>query len=646
VGVASTLGQPVRRREDARLLAGQGVFLDDVAMPDAWHMAFVRSPHPYARVRITGSYPFMFTAADLAGSVWPAQIVPPPGLDVQPIPHPVLADGVVRYVGQPVAAVVAPSRAEAEDLAEAVQVTYEPLPAVLDARAGDPLVRWEKREGDVAGAFARAAHVVRTERVIPRLVAAPLEPRGALARVDGGRLTVWSSSQSAHRARAQLAQCLGRAEASIRVIVPDVGGAFGSKGTLPVETPLVAFAAERLGRPVRWTEDRDENTVAAPQGRGIRGWVELALDADGRILALRGRVLADLGAFLLPSTPMPPHTTAMLLAGGYDIPAVEVIVTGARTNKVPTAPYRGAGRPEASYLIETAVDEAGRRLGLDVRRRNLVRTFPHTTALGWTYDSGDFEGLLDRALSLVGEVEPAEGCLTGVGVALCVERSAGLFEHAAVTRDGVVRVGSVASGQGHETLFAQIAAEKLGLDPSQITVLTGDTDEVAEGVGSFASRTTAMGGSAVAAAADDLLAGGAGVARFASEQVFTSGAYVAVVDVEAATGAVRVRRLVAVDDAGRILNPLTASGQVVGGAVQGLGAVLFEPDSLPTAAEIPELETAFQESPSPLNPLGAKGIGESGTIGAPPAIANALAAALGRHLDPPFTADKVWAALR
>jgi carbon-monoxide dehydrogenase large subunit len=647
VGVASTLGQPVLRREDERLLAGRGVFLDDVPMPDALHMAFVRSPHAHARVlSVRGA---RFVATDRLA---PAQIVPPPGLDVAPVPHPVLADGEVRYVGQPVAAVVAESRAAAEDLAEAVEVEYEPLPAVTDPRAGEPLVRWEKRAGDVAGAFARAAHVVRTEREIPRVAAAPLEPRGALARVDDGRLTVWSSSQSAHRARAQLAQCVGRDPDSIRLIVPDVGGAFGSKGTLPVETPVVAFAAAELGRPVRWTEDRYENLTAAPQGRGVRGWVELALDADGRILALRGRVLADLGAYLLPSTPMPPHTTAMLLAGAYDIPAVEVIVTGARTHKVPTAPYRGAGRPEATYLIETAVDEAARRLALDpveLRRRNLVRAFPHTTALGWTYDSGDYAALLDRAARPRPRA-PARG-RTGVGLALCVARSAGLSEHASVSRDGVVRVGSVPSGQGHETLFAQIAAGKLGLDPAQITVITGDTDEVPEGVGSFASRTTAMGGSAVAAAADDLLAGGDGVARFASDQVFTAGAYVAVVDVDD-LGAVRVRRLVAVDDAGRILNPLTATGQVVGGAVQGLGAVLTEAVgdepleyTLPTAAEIPEFVTAFRQTPSPLNPLGAKGIGEAGTIGAPAAIANALADALGRHLDPPFTADKVWAAL-
>jgi carbon-monoxide dehydrogenase large subunit len=316
---------------------------------------------------------------------------------------------------------------------------------------------------------------------------------------------------------------------------------------------------------VRWTEDRLENFLAAPQGRGIRAAVELAFDADGRILALRGRVLADLGAYLLPSTPIPPHTTAMLLSGAYDIPAVEVFVTGARTNKVPTAPYRGAGRPEATYLIETAIDAAALQLGVDpveLRRRNLVRAFPHRTALGWTYDSGDFAGCLDRALALLGDVTPEPGRLVGAGVALCVERSAGLFEHASVTRDGEVRVGSVPSGQGQATVFAQIAAAKLGLAVEAITVVTGDTDAVTDGVGSFASRSTAMGGSAVAAAADDLLAGGPGVARFASDQVFTSGAYAAVVAVDPATGEVHVRRLVAVDDAGRIINPLLGLGTV------------------------------------------------------------------------------------
>ncbi|HEY6890114.1 MAG TPA: xanthine dehydrogenase family protein molybdopterin-binding subunit [Solirubrobacter sp.] len=704
-----SIGRPVRRREDERVLAGRSEFLDDIRREGTLHMAFVRSPHAYAKVRsVHGA---LWSAADIAGRAMPGRVDPPPGLKVADAPHPVLAVDEVRYVGQPVAVVVAETRALAEDAAERVEVDYEVLTPVVDPRAGSELARWEQRAGDVAGAFASAAHVVRTDHVIPRLAAAPMETRGALAELTGGRLTVWSSSQSAHRPRAQLAQILGVPEEILRVIVPDVGGGFGSKGTLPIETPLVALAAVELGRPVKWVEDRHENFLSAPQGRGQRASVELALDADGRILALRGRILADLGAYLLPSTAIPPHTTAMLLSGCYDIPRVEVVVTGARTNKVPTGPYRGAGRPEATYLIETTIDTAARQLGidaLDLRRRNLVRSFPYTTALGWTYDSGDFERCLDTALDLLGpqvktsrfartsrfahapssvpawtavpdvpdrrapvswasaprRVERREA-LVGVGVALCVERSGGLFEHATVRRSGegfVVAVGSTPTGQGHHTLFAQIAAARLGVDPSQVTVRTGDTDAIADGVGSFASRSTVMGGSAVAAAADDLMAGGTGDARFVSDQVFASGAYVAVVEVSRSTGHVRVRRLIAVDDAGRIVNPLLAEGQVIGGAVQGLGAALSEEQvhdadgrplsglldyALLTAAEIPEFSTAFVETPSPLNPLGLKGVAEGGTIGAPAAVANALANALGGvRVDPPFTAEKVWRALR
>jgi carbon-monoxide dehydrogenase large subunit len=701
VGAAGSIGRPVRRREDERILSGRSEFLDDVRLDGMLHMAFVRSPHAHARVR--GVRGALWTAADIAGHAAPARVDAPPGLTLADAPHPVLAVDEVAYVGQPVAVVVGETRAEAEDAVDRVEVDYEVLPPGIDPRAGAELARWEQRAGDVAGAFARAAHVVRTDHAIPRLVAAPMETRGAIARREDLELTVWSSSQSAHRPRAQLAQILGLREQAIRVIVPDVGGAFGSKGTLPVETPVVALAAIELGRPVKWIEDRRENLMCAPQGRGQRASVELALDADGRILGLRGRILADLGAYLLPSTAIPPHTTAMLLSGCYDIPAVEVIVTGARTNKVPTAPYRGAGRPEATYLIETTIDTAARRLGIDalaLRRINLVHSFPYRTALGWTYDSGDFERCLDHALGLLSarartrrfardkvpawtaapEVEERRASvswaspppaverrevLVGVGVALCVERSGGLFETATVRRSGdgfVVSVGSTPTGQGQHTVFAQIAASRLGVDPALITVRTGDTHAIADGVGSFASRSTVMGGSAVAAAADDLLAGGPGDARFASEQVFTSGAYIAVVEVTRSTGQVRVKRLIAVDDAGRIVNPLLAEGQVIGGSVQGLGAVLteeqvYDADGRPltslldyallTAAEIPEFSTAFVETPSPLNALGVKGVGEGGTIGAPAAVANAVANALGGHrVDPPFTAEKVWRALR
>jgi len=662
VGLLSTLGQPVRRREDARLLAGQGVFLDDIRIPGTLHMAFVRSPHAHAKVaairppggraaRAVGddSPTRVWMAADIAGRVFPQQIVPPPGLEVAPVPHPVLAEDEVRYVGQPVAAVVAPTRAQAEDLAQQVEVDYQPLPAVTDPRAGETLVRWEKQAGHVARAFAEAAYVVRTDTALPRLTAAPPEPRGVLAHPTGDRLTVYASSQSAHRSRQELARCLAREEDSLRVIVPDVGG--GPKNTLPVEAPLVAYAARQLQQPVKWAEDRRENELAAPQASGLQGALELAFDAGGRLLALRGRILADLGAYLLPSTAFPPHAAAMLLSGAYDVRNVEVFVTGARTHQVPTAPALGGGRAEASHLLETAMDEAARALGIDrvdLRRRNLVTAFPYRTALGWTYDSGDFETCLDRALALLPDLPAPEGTLVGTGVALWVERSGGLFEYADVTREGasiVVRTGSVPSGQGYETLFAQIAADKLGIDPSWVKVVHGDTDEVPEGLGSFSSRSTAMGGSAVAEAAQDMIDNGTnkGRARFASDQVFSSGAHAARVEVAKATGHVTVTHLVAVDDAGRIINPLLAHGQVIGTSALGVSSCFDEPI---TAAEIPAFATDFVESPSPNNPLGAKGIGESGVIGAPPAIANALADAIGRRLDPPFTAARVWEALR
>jgi len=700
------VGQRVGRREDERILRGRSRFLDDVVLPDMAHMAFVRSPHAFARVRGVRVPPGLLgavTARELEGCAFPPRVDSIAGMELLDAPHPLLASDEVRYVGQPVAAVVAETRALAEDAAERVEVDYEPLEAVVDPRAGEPLMRWSKRVGDVRGAFASAAHVTRAERVIPRLAAVPMEPRGAIADPHPQLLTVWSSSQSAHRPRAQLAQMLGRLEDSIRVLVPDVGGGFGSKGTLAVETPLVALAALQLARPVKWAEDRLENFLAAPQGRGVRAAVELALDGDGRVLALRARLLADLGAYLLPSTVIPPHTMAMLLGGCYAIPAFDVAVTGARTCKVPTAPYRGAGRPEGNYLVETALDQAARELGRDpveLRRLNLVREFPYATPLGWTYDSGDYERCLDTAVKLV---RPERGrssdVLVGTGVALCVERSGGLWERASISLSGgrfELRAGSTPAGQGHHTLLAQIAADKLGVPMDRIDVLTGDSAALPDGVGSFASRTTVMGGSAVAQAAAELIEQARALAserlvaraefrdgrfftadkallweelgelsasvRFASEQVFSSGAYAAVVAVERATGRVSVRRLIAVDDAGRIVNPLLAEGQVLGGIAQGLGAsfteaVVHDDDGQPassslldykllTAADMPAVESAFVETPSPLNPLGAKGIGESGAIGVPPAIANALANAIGRHLDPPFTAEKVWTALQ
>jgi carbon-monoxide dehydrogenase large subunit len=690
VAGAKLIGSPVARREDDRILRGQGRFLDDIERPGQLHAAFVRSPFARARIGGIAAPPGvrLFTADTLAGRVRRFPAMEPPGAEVdQDAGHPVLAEGEVRYVGQPVAMVVAESRAEAEDAVELVEVDYDPLDAVVDPRtAPEALMRWHKTAGDVDGAFAAAAHVVRSHGALPRLVAVPMETRGVIAEHDGDQLTLWISAQDPHRPRANLAHVLDRPDDSIRIVVPDVGGAFGSKGSAPVEAAVLAVAAADLGRPVKWAEDRMENFLASYQGRGMEGEVELALDADGTMLAVRARLWADLGAFLLPATAVPPHTAAMLMCGAYRVPAAEVEVVGARTDKVPTGPYRGAGRPEAAFFLERAVDDAARALGMDpveLRRRNLIREWPYETPLGWTYDSGDYERCLDLALDLLPDAPPAdERFAVGTGVGMYVERAGGQWESADVTLrpDGrlIVRSGSSPHGQGHDTTFAQIAADHLGIPLDDVELVFGDSAAVPAGVGTFASRSVAMGGSAIVEAIDALVAqatdepvlavaarnGGLHAsARFESPLVFGSGAYAARVRIDRATGELVVLALAAVDDAGRIVNPLLAHGQVTGGIAQGLGEVLSEAAehdelgqltnasladySLLTAAEMPPLAIGVVESPSPLNPLGAKGVGEGGAIGTLPAVANAVADALdGVSVDPPYGEEKLWRALR
>ena len=505
------IGQPLRRREDLPLVRGAGRYIDDLAWPGLAHVAFVRSYHARARivgVRAPSSAPGLlrvFTAADLAGRARPLPVIAPEGAEVADEPHPILAADEVRYVGQPVAAVVAESRAQAVDAVERVEVEYEPRDAVVDpGGAPETLMRWERSVGEVDAALSCAAHRVQARHRIPRLVAAPIEPRGVVAAYDdaGDLLTVWASAQDPHRPLAQLAHALSRPPERIRVVVPDVGGAFGSKGAIAVEAVTVAVAAMELGRPLKWVEDRVENFLGAYQGRGVEASVELALDAGGRILAVRAAILADLGAYLLPTTAVPPHTTAMLMTGCYDIPVAAVSVRGARTDKVPTGPYRGAGRPEGAYLLELTVDRAARELGLEpaeLRRRNLIRSFPHRSALGWTYDSGDYERCLDRALELV---QPERGPLVGTGVAMYVERAGGNWEsaHVSVAGDGrvIARSGSCPHGQGHETTFAQIVADRLGIDLDDVELRFGEIP----GVGTYASRSVAMGGSALVQASD------------------------------------------------------------------------------------------------------------------------------------------------
>jgi aerobic carbon-monoxide dehydrogenase large subunit len=679
VSAGRFVGRPVRRREDERILRGATRYLDDIDPPGAAHVAFARSPFSHARIGgvevpdgLEGVVAVL-TAADLEGRVRDLPVQGFEGGRVSTEGHPVLARDKVRYAGQPVAAVLAESRALAEDGAELIAVDYEPLEPVLDARSSDvTMTHWHKVSGDVDAAFTTAAHVVRASHALPRLAPVPMEPRGAIASYEESddMLTVWVSAQDSHRQLAGLAAVLDR----------------------PEETMLVAAAAMATGRTVKWAEDRQENFVASYQGRGVEADVELALAEDATILALRARIRADLGGYLMPTTAIPAHTTAMLMCGVYDIRAADVELVGRRTNKVPTGPYRGAGRPEAAYFVECTVDVAARELGMDpleLRRRNLIRDLPYRTALGWTYDSGDYARCLELAEELVRpERRSDRERVVGTGFGMYVERAGGLFEtaEAELLPGGrvLVRSGSSPHGQGHDTAFAQLAAERLGVGIEDVELRFGDSGEVPRGVGTFASRSLAMGGSAVVEAVDALkekceaVARGRSMtlrevveaapglrasARFSSDLVFSSGAYGAVVEIERATGRLRVLRVAAVDDAGTIVNPLLAEGQVIGGTAQGLGQCLVEEAvydeegnptfasfvgySLPTAAEMPPVMTAFVESPSPLNPLGAKGIGEGGSIGTPGAVANAVADALGGvRVDPPFTEDKLWRVLR
>ena len=642
------------------MLRGRARYVDDIAPDGLLHIAFVRSLHARARIVGIEGPPGLITAADLA--VRPVPLIVPPGVEVADAAHPILADGEVRYVGQPIAAVVAGSRAEAEDAVEQVVVDYEPFD-------GEPeeLLRWHKTGGDVEAAFASAAHVVGTHHVVPRAVAAPIEPRGCVAQADGDVLRVWLSAQDIHRPRAGLAHALDRSPESIHVILADTGGAFGSKGPPAPEVVVAAVAALDSGRPVKWVETRSENFLAAYQGRGVEGDVELALDGDGRMLGVRARLVADTGAYLHQATAVPPHTMGMLMTGAYEIAAADIEVVGRRSDRVPTGPMRGAGRPEACYLLERTVEAAARQIGIDpveLRRRNLVTGFPYETPLGFTYDSGDYGQCLDKALELVGEPPPG----AALGIALYVERAGGQWESAEMTRedDGrvIVRSSSFPHGQGHDTTYAQIVADRLGIPIEDVELRFGDSDEVPAGVGTFGGRSIPMAGSAVAVAADRLAAGELSASvRFESAMVFGSGAYAAIVQIDEETGALTVHRIAAVDDAGTIINPLLAEGQVVGGTIHGLGTALteefaYDEDDQPlsasfvnyamlSAGEQPPIATAFVESPSPLNPLGAKGIGEAGTIGTPAAIANAVTAALGgRWVDPPFTPEKLWRALQ
>jgi carbon-monoxide dehydrogenase large subunit len=740
----SWIGRSLPRREDDRLLRGAGRFVADLGRPGQLHAHFVRSPVAHARLLgvdtaaalAVGGVAGVFTALDLPAGTLPPFLwdTPPEKLVavlrplLRPCHPPLLPADRVRYAGQAVAVVLAADRYLAEDAAELVEVDYDPLPAVTDPEAalaaGAPLVhdgwddnvavRFEVRRGDAEGALAAAPVVVRERFAVQRQAPLPLETRGALADYDpdAGLLTLWSTTQNAHPLRRAVSRVAGLAPERIRVVAPDVGGGFGGKGVLYPEDLIVALLALRTGRPVKWVEDRAEHLRSAIHAREQVHHVELGLDGEGRLLALRDRFVVDSGAFN-PLGLVIPYNTIAHLQGPYRIPSLEAVATAVLTNKVPAAPYRGAGRPEAVFAVERAIERAARALDLDpveLRLRNLLRPDELPFRAGILYrdgeplvlDGGDYPAALRRAAELADyagvKAAAADGRKVGAGVACYVEGTGiGPFEGAQVRveRDGrvLVRTGACSQGQGHATVLAQVCAERLGVDPGTVTVVGGDTAGLERGWGTVASRSAVVAGNAVAAAAltvrdqavaqaaamlevaeTDLVvddgrvavagaperglelgelarAAEAGGAELAAVEYFepptvtwANGAHAAVVEVDPGTGEVRVLRYAVVHDCGRPINPAIVDGQVRGGVAQGIGGALFEElvydeegqllsgtlaDYLvPTAADVPPIALAHAETPSPLNPLGVKGVGEGGAIPGPAAIANAVEDAL------------------
>jgi carbon-monoxide dehydrogenase large subunit len=771
-------GESLKRFEDPKLLTGRGSFVDDIQLPDMLYAHVLRSPHAHARIRSVDvsaarSLPgvaTVLTGEDMAGLLRgvPVEAIPEGQvavLEMNPPEQPVLAQGKVCYVGQPVAIVVAHERHLARDAAEFVKVDYEVLPPVLDpfeaiTEGATPIhrdigtntgMRIYHEGGDVEAAFAQADHVVRQRYEVQRLAPAPMENRGVLAHYQPQEdlLTVWDTTQIPHVVRDYLAQLLDRPESSVRVVAPDMGGGFGQRSSVYPEEIALSYISLTLGRPVKWVEDRQENLLSF-QARGHTADLEAAVKADGSILGVRVRIVADLGAYFLLSTAAVPLLAAHRMAGPYRTPAMRIDVLGVLTNKTPTGAYRGAGGPEAAFCMERTVDLIAQDLDMDpseVRRKNFIPpdAFPYDAPTGVTYDSGDYERGLDRVLELSEysgwrekarrrrsneSSDESNEPLIGVGLST-VLKGAGAFgewsfdtARVEIGRQGEITVytGVSPHGQGTETSFAQVAAAELGVAPSDVEVLHSDTSITPSGGGTAASRGTVIGASALyvvlqeareklARIASHMLECPAEDVVFQSGQVFNGGkpeqtlsfsqvasaahneellppevevgldfsggyrlpsntysfgAHVAVVEVDRDTGEVKLVKYVAVHDCGRIINPMLVEGQMHGGIAQGVGQALTEgmvysPEgqpvtgslldyAMPAAEEFPSLVVDAIETPSPLNPLGTKGVGELPTVAAPVAVANAVMHALSglgiRHIDTPLTPEKVWRALQ
>lgn len=788
------VGQRVRRTEDPRLIKGLAHYVDDVILPGTLHVSFVRSVYAHARINSVDTSAALalpgvvavYTGKDVAniGPVPCASALP----ELKVPDHRVLATDKVYFVGHPIAAIVASDKYAARDAVDLVAVDYEDLPVVTDveqAAAGGTVIheafgdnvayKLTAGEGDIDAAFAAAARTVKQRILHKRLAPIAMEPRGVLARYFPGEeeLTLWSSTQIPHLMRTQVALMIGIPENKLRVITPEVGGGFGSKLNVYAEEALLGWIAMQLGKPVKWIETRRENILATIHGRGQVGDIEVAFKNDGTITGLRYNVFADLGSYHQLLTPAIPTLTGLMLSGAYKIPAIQINITGCFTNKMATDAYRGAGRPEATYVVERALDLVAAELGADpaeIRRKNFPAKseFPFHTATGLDYDSGDYEAALNKAQDIAGYTQLREeqkqgraaGRLIGIGVSTYVEicalgpsaaMPAGGWESATVriepTGKVTVLTGASPHGQGQETSFAQIVADELGISINDITVIHGDTGVVQYGIGTFGSRATAVGGTAVLVAVQKLkekaekiaahilqaeagrlsfeggkysvkaaaAAGAAGTsepvvpvgqapagalpepqtegrtsltiqeialaAHLAKELppdtepglsatyfyepknfTFPFGTHIAVVEIDRETGDIKFLRYVAVDDCGKVINPMLVDGQVHGGIVQSIGQALYEEVvydeqgqlitgtlmdyALPRAKHIPDFELDRTETPSPVNPLGVKGVGEAGTIGATPAIVGAVVDALApfgvRHLDMPIKPEDVW----
>src|SRR5271168_5222156 len=765
------IGQPVRRFEDRRLLSGQGRFQNDNNLFGQLHAYVLRSPHAHAHIRsldltaaqAAPSVQLIMTGDDLVEAKLGAMGVPfqrkrPDGSPMFARAHLGLAEGTVRYVGEPVALIVAESLAQAKDAAELVDIDYAALPSVTDTAeaAEGKIAVWPDCPDNISNlfeagnktaadaAFAGAAHIVKRRYVISRVYAHFMEPRGAIGVWDTGedRFTLYADVQYPHRVRQALATRIFKIpESKIRVIAGDVGGGFGTKGWQYPEHRLVLLAAKKLCRPVKWTCERSEAIQADEHARDNVSDAQLALDQDGKFLGLRVKTFANVGAYISSERNLlATFGNVGTLTGVYDIPTAYVGVYAVMANTNGTAPYRGAGRPEATYVIERLIDDAARELHddpVDLRRRNMIPAarLPYKTALGLNYDCGDFPANQEKALALADwggfgerrEESRRRGKLRGIGIANPIEKSAGPGQEFAEIRfhpsgNVTLLMGSKNQGQGHETTFKQVLSEKLGIDPTDIQYIDGDTDRVAFGIGTNGSRSTVIGGSALWMAADKVIAKGkriaahlleaatadiefadgnfavAGTDRRVSitdvakasfqsgrlppglegglyetgtfapdDNTYPNGCHICEVEIDPDTGALEIVRYVVIDDVGTVVNPLGLKGQIHGGVAQGLGQalmeqVIYDRESgqnltgsfmdycMPRADTMPYMEITANPVPTKRNPLGAKGAGEAGTVGALPAIINGVVDALSplgvKHLGMPATSARIWEAWR